>query len=82
MILIPLIEKKLTERSSKRSSDRVRRNKIELDASQVTDVHNYRFVLHFQDLKIVDWLFVNVIFFCTGFLQLLGMLLGNLLLII
>ncbi|KAK3407266.1 hypothetical protein EUGRSUZ_K03343 [Eucalyptus grandis] len=30
------------ERSNKRNSDRPRRGKIDLDASQVTDVHNYR----------------------------------------
>ncbi|GLU03555.1 hypothetical protein SLE2022_207470 [Rubroshorea leprosula] len=35
------IKKSKTERLNKRSSDRVRRTKIDLDASQVTDVHNY-----------------------------------------
>ena len=30
---------------NKRNSDRVRRGKIDLDASQVTDVNNYRYVL-------------------------------------
>lgn len=33
------------ERSSRRTSDRVRRSKIDLDASQLTDVHNYRYLL-------------------------------------
>lgn len=36
------IKKSRTERSNKRNSDRPRRGKIDLDASQVTDVHNYR----------------------------------------
>ncbi|PQP95991.1 type I inositol polyphosphate 5-phosphatase 4 [Prunus yedoensis var. nudiflora] len=37
------IKKSKTERLSKRHSDRVRRGKIDMDASQVTDVNNYRF---------------------------------------
>lgn len=33
-----------TDRSSRRNSDRARRSKIDLDASLVPDVHNYRFL--------------------------------------
>lgn len=40
----------LVERSTRRTSDRVRRSKIDLDASQLTDVHNYRYMLLFQPL--------------------------------
>ncbi|KAL9435931.1 hypothetical protein AB3S75_022072 [Citrus x aurantiifolia] len=36
------IKKSKTERSSRRSSDRVRRGKIDHEASQVTDVNNYK----------------------------------------
>lgn len=36
------IKKSKTEKSNRRSSDRARRNKIDLDAAQVTDVNNYR----------------------------------------
>ncbi|KAI3449666.1 hypothetical protein Pfo_006331 [Paulownia fortunei] len=36
------IKKSKTEKSTRRTSDRVRRSKIDLDASQITDVHNYR----------------------------------------
>ncbi|CAK9147028.1 unnamed protein product [Ilex paraguariensis] len=36
------IKKSRTERSSRRNSDRVRRHKIDLDTSQVRDVHSYR----------------------------------------
>ncbi|KAK4407160.1 Type I inositol polyphosphate 5-phosphatase 4 [Sesamum angolense] len=33
---------KTTEKSTRRNTDRARRSKIDLDASQITDVHNYR----------------------------------------
>ncbi|GFZ19714.1 DNAse I-like superfamily protein [Actinidia rufa] len=36
------IKKSKTERSSRRNNDRVQRSKMDLEASQVTDVHNYR----------------------------------------
>ncbi|KAH6791545.1 DNAse I-like superfamily protein [Perilla frutescens var. hirtella] len=36
------IKKSKTEKSTRRTSDRVRRSKIDLDASQLTDVQNYR----------------------------------------
>ncbi|XAR61180.1 hypothetical protein NMG60_11034813 [Bertholletia excelsa] len=36
------IKKSRTEPASRRNSDRVRRSKIDAEASQVTDVHNYR----------------------------------------
>ncbi|KAH6816818.1 DNAse I-like superfamily protein [Perilla frutescens var. frutescens] len=36
------IKKSKTEKSTRRTSDRVRRSKIDLDASQITDVQNYR----------------------------------------
>ncbi|KAL0458173.1 UNVERIFIED_CONTAM: Type IV inositol polyphosphate 5-phosphatase 7 [Sesamum latifolium] len=36
------IKKSKTEKSNTRKSDRVRQHKFELDASQITDVHNYR----------------------------------------
>ncbi|KAI4349484.1 hypothetical protein L6164_010067 [Bauhinia variegata] len=36
------IKKSKTERPSRRHSDRTRRGKVDLDAAQVTDVHNYR----------------------------------------
>ncbi|KAI3460886.1 hypothetical protein Pfo_017549 [Paulownia fortunei] len=35
-------KKSKIEKSNRRNSDRVRRNKIDLDSSQITDVHNYR----------------------------------------
>lgn len=35
-----------TERSSRRSSDRVRRGKIDHEASQVTDVNNYKYAAY------------------------------------
>ncbi|KAK9669631.1 hypothetical protein RND81_13G145300 [Saponaria officinalis] len=37
-----IIKKCKTERSNRRSSDRARRNKVDFDAPQVTDVQNYR----------------------------------------
>ncbi|KAK4482287.1 hypothetical protein RD792_009439 [Penstemon davidsonii] len=37
------IKKSKTEKSNRRNSDRYRRSKIDLDASQITDVDNYRF---------------------------------------
>ncbi|KAL8530566.1 hypothetical protein ACS0TY_007556 [Phlomoides rotata] len=36
------IKKSKAEKPSRRASDRLRRSKIDLDASQITDVHNYR----------------------------------------
>ncbi|KAL9256726.1 Type I inositol polyphosphate 5-phosphatase 4-like protein, partial [Drosera capensis] len=36
------IKRSKTERSRRTRTDRFRRGKIDLDASQVTDVHNYR----------------------------------------
>ncbi|CAI9781184.1 unnamed protein product [Fraxinus pennsylvanica] len=36
------IKKSITDKSSKQFSDGVRRSKIDLDASQITDVHNYK----------------------------------------
>ncbi|KAK6141354.1 hypothetical protein DH2020_024904 [Rehmannia glutinosa] len=36
------IKKSKTEKSNRRNSDRVRRSKIDLDASQITDVNNYK----------------------------------------
>lgn len=35
----------LTDRSSKKNSDRFRRGKIDPDAAQITDVNNYRYVM-------------------------------------
>lgn len=52
------IKKSKTESLSKRNSDWVRRGKIDRDATQVTDVHNYRiFVATWSCLKISTKLF-------------------------
>ncbi|KAK4492521.1 hypothetical protein RD792_003332, partial [Penstemon davidsonii] len=36
------MKKSKTEKSKRRNSERVRRNKVDFDASQITDLHNYR----------------------------------------
>lgn len=47
LIMLLLSPSPLLERLSKRNSDFVGRSKIDLDAAQVTDVLNYRYVLFF-----------------------------------
>ena len=81
-----------TERSTRRSSDRARRSKIDFEASQFTDVHNYRYVYSYPKSLVFSLLnfyffflwwyswFLYVIFSLVfiGSLRLHGMWLENL----
>ncbi|GAB4830409.1 Type I inositol polyphosphate 5-phosphatase 4 [Ancistrocladus abbreviatus] len=84
------IKKSKTERSRRRSSDRLRRGKIDLDASQVTDVHNYRvFVATWNvagksppsHLNLEDWLHTSppADIYVLGFQEIVPLNAGNVL---
>lgn len=83
--LIPFIICQITstDRSNKRHPDRTRRGKIDLDATLVTDVQNYRFGSIVVVVVVVCWICSFFMLICsmwTGFLFLLGMWLVSLLL--
>ncbi|XP_030487059.2 type I inositol polyphosphate 5-phosphatase 4 isoform X1 [Cannabis sativa] len=84
------IKKSKTERFSKRHSDRARRGKIDLDSSQVTDVHNYRvFVATWNvagksppnNLCLEDWLHTSppADIYVLGFQEIVPLNAGNVL---
>ncbi|XP_027096273.1 type I inositol polyphosphate 5-phosphatase 4-like [Coffea arabica] len=84
------IKKSKTEKSSKRSSDRIGRGKIDLDASQVTDVQNYRiFVATWNvagksppsHLNLEDWLHTSppADIYVLGFQEIVPLNAGNVL---
>ncbi|KAH7517241.1 hypothetical protein FEM48_Zijuj09G0042000 [Ziziphus jujuba var. spinosa] len=84
------IKKSKTERFSKRHSDRMRRGKIDLEASQVTDVHNYRvFVATWNVagksppgyLNLEDWLHTSppADIYVLGFQEIVPLNAGNVL---
>ncbi|XP_062145127.1 type I inositol polyphosphate 5-phosphatase 4-like [Alnus glutinosa] len=84
------IKKSKTARSNKRNSDRVRRGKIDLDTSQVTDVHNYRlFVATWNvagksppsNLNLEDWLHTSppADIYVLGFQEIVPLNAGNVL---
>lgn len=84
------IKKSKTERSSKRNSDRLRRSKTELDASQVMDVNNYRiFVATWNvagksppsNLNLEDWLHTSppADIYVLGFQEIVPLNAGNVL---
>ncbi|KAK1576973.1 hypothetical protein Q3G72_003860 [Acer saccharum] len=84
------IKKSRTERSSKRNSDRIRRGKIDLDSSQVTDVNNYRvFVATWNVagksppsyLNLEDWLHTSppADIYVLGFQEIVPLNAGNVL---
>lgn len=47
----------LLEKPNRRTSDRVRRSKIDLDASQLTDVNNYRYACAFSFQPLINCMF-------------------------
>ncbi|KAL3531318.1 hypothetical protein ACH5RR_010640 [Cinchona calisaya] len=84
------IKKSKTEKSSKRSSDRIRRGKIDLDASQVTDVQNYRMFVATWNvagksppnyLNLEDWLHTSppADIYVLGFQEIVPLNAGNVL---
>ncbi|XP_021821881.1 type I inositol polyphosphate 5-phosphatase 4-like [Prunus avium] len=84
------IKKSKTERLSKRHSDRVRRGKIDMDASQVTDVHNYRIFVATWNvagksppscLNLEDWLHTSppADIYVLGFQEIVPLNAGNVL---
>ncbi|THG06296.1 hypothetical protein TEA_010052 [Camellia sinensis var. sinensis] len=84
------IKKSKTERSSRRSSDRVRRSKIDLEASQATDVHNYRIFVATWNvagksppsyLNLEDWLHASppADIYVLGFQEIVPLNAGNVL---
>lgn len=84
------IKKSKTERSSRRSSDRARRSKIDLEASQVTDVHNYRIFVATWNvagksppnyLNLEDWLHTSppADIYVLGFQEIVPLNAGNVL---
>ncbi|GMJ09102.1 CVP2 like 1 [Hibiscus trionum] len=84
------IKKSITERLSKRYSDRVRASKIDLDGSQVRDVRNYRiFVATWNvagksppnNLNLEDWLHTSppADIYVLGFQEIVPLNAGNVL---
>ncbi|KAA8543272.1 hypothetical protein F0562_021233 [Nyssa sinensis] len=84
------IKKSKTERSNKRNSDRVRRHKIDLEASQVTDVHNYKIFVATWNvagksppsyLNLEDWLHTSppADIYVLGFQEIVPLNAGNVL---
>ncbi|KAM7521619.1 hypothetical protein LguiA_011521 [Lonicera macranthoides] len=84
------ITKSKTERSSRRNSDRLRRSKIDLDASQVTDVHNYKIFVATWNvagksppsyLNLDDWLHTSppADIYILGFQEIVPLNAGNVL---
>ncbi|XP_059625893.1 type I inositol polyphosphate 5-phosphatase 4-like [Cornus florida] len=84
------IKKSKTERSSRRNSDRAWRSKIDLEASQVTDVHNYRIFVATWNvagksppsyLNLEDWLHTSppADIYVLGFQEIVPLNAGNVL---
>ncbi|XP_058199052.1 type I inositol polyphosphate 5-phosphatase 4-like isoform X1 [Rhododendron vialii] len=84
------IKKNKTERSSRKNSDRVRRSKIDLEASQVTDLHNYRIFVATWNvagksppsyLNLEDWLHTSppADIYVLGFQEIVPLNAGNVL---
>ncbi|KAL5792882.1 hypothetical protein ACOSP7_001476 [Xanthoceras sorbifolium] len=84
------IKKSRTERSSRRNSDRIRRGKIDLDSSQVTDVNNYRIFVATWNvagksppsyLNLEDWLHTSppADIYVLGFQEIVPLNAGNVL---
>ncbi|KAF5200171.1 Type i inositol polyphosphate 5-phosphatase [Thalictrum thalictroides] len=84
------IKKSKTERSDKRTSDRVRRGKIDLDAAQVIDVQNYRIFVATWNvggksppsyLNLEDWLHTSPTadIYVLGFQEIVPLNAGNVL---
>ncbi|KAI8522934.1 hypothetical protein RHMOL_Rhmol13G0035600 [Rhododendron molle] len=84
------IKKSKTERSSRKNSDRVRRSKIDLEASQVTDLHNYRIFVATWNvagksppsyLNLEDWLHTSppADIYVLGFQEIVPLNAGNVL---
>ncbi|KAA8550836.1 hypothetical protein F0562_002520 [Nyssa sinensis] len=84
------IKKSKTERSSRRNSDGGRRTKIDLEASQVTDVHNYRIFVATWNvagksppsyLNLEDWLHASspADIYVLGFQEIVPLNAGNVL---
>ncbi|KAK9747730.1 hypothetical protein RND81_02G012000 [Saponaria officinalis] len=84
------IKKSKTERSNRRSSDRIRCNKIDVDTPQVTDAQNYRIVVATWNvagksptnhLNIDDWLHTSppAEIYVLGFQEIVPLNAGNVL---
>ncbi|OMP05099.1 Inositol polyphosphate-related phosphatase [Corchorus olitorius] len=84
------IKKSRTEKLSKRYSDRVRRCKIDLEGSQITDVHNYRIFVATWNvagksppsyLNLEDWLHTSppADIYVLGFQEIVPLNAGNVL---
>ncbi|XP_058211151.1 type I inositol polyphosphate 5-phosphatase 4 [Rhododendron vialii] len=84
------IKKSRTDRSSRRNSDRARRSKIDLDASLVPDVHNYRIFVATWNvagksppsyLNLEDWLHASppADIYVLGFQEIVPLNAGNVL---
>ncbi|KAK2987161.1 hypothetical protein RJ640_019721 [Escallonia rubra] len=84
------MRKSKTERSSRKHSDRLRRSKIDLDVSQVTDVHNYRIFVATWNvagksppnyLNLEDWLHTSppADIYVLGFQEIVPLNAGNVL---
>ncbi|KAH7836467.1 hypothetical protein Vadar_001695 [Vaccinium darrowii] len=84
------IKKSKTERSGRRNSDRVRRGKIDIEASQVTDLHNYRIFVATWNvagksppsyLNLEDWLHTSppADIYVLGFQEIVPLNAGNVL---
>ncbi|XP_048232797.1 type IV inositol polyphosphate 5-phosphatase 7 isoform X2 [Ricinus communis] len=84
------IKKSKTERPNKRNSDRVRRSRIDFDAAQVTDVHNYRIFVATWNvagksppsyLNLEDWLHTSppADIYVLGFQEIVPLNAGNVL---
>ncbi|PIN19476.1 Inositol polyphosphate 5-phosphatase [Handroanthus impetiginosus] len=84
------IKKSKTDKSTRRTSDRVRRSKIDLDASQVTDVHNYRIFVATWNvagksppnyLNLEEWLHISppADIYVLGFQEIVPLNAGNVL---
>ncbi|PSS06420.1 Type IV inositol polyphosphate 5-phosphatase [Actinidia chinensis var. chinensis] len=84
------IKKSKTERSSRRSNDRARQSKMDLEASQVTDVQNYRIFVATWNvagksppsyLNLEDWLHTSppADIYVLGFQEIVPLNAGNVL---
>ncbi|XP_028087083.1 type I inositol polyphosphate 5-phosphatase 4-like isoform X1 [Camellia sinensis] len=84
------VQHQTIKRSSRRSSDRVRRSKIDLEASQATDVHNYRIFVATWNvagksppsyLNLEDWLHASppADIYVLGFQEIVPLNAGNVL---
>ncbi|KAF2325206.1 hypothetical protein GH714_025273 [Hevea brasiliensis] len=84
------IKKSKTDRLNKRNSDQVRRSKMDIDAAQVTDVHNYRIFVATWNvggksppsyLNLEDWLHTSppADIYVLGFQEIVPLNAGNVL---